>query len=235
MLSRAGSAFAVCEDRVSPNFPGSTSALLPGSSTPSQRSTIFIASATVKSSGIRTGSPPASRTAFSYCGIDRSAYSRSVECGIGIAIRGGIPADISAHPRNRSQGPRLPVVADLHNQRQHKDDASRHQGSRKRDPPVRDGHIWMDASPHRNNSGSNDSHEQTDCKHQQSSDERYQENPQRYRVPSWRAAMSALRHISNLHHLMRAFRTPNLPCGLTSGEIMFDTSRRGKIEIAQDE
>src|SRR6266849_3774055 len=38
---------------------------------------------------MRTGSPPAPRTASSYCGSARSAYSRSPECGTGMAIRGG--------------------------------------------------------------------------------------------------------------------------------------------------
>src|ERR1700675_2775111 len=37
---------------------------------------------------MRTGSPPAPRTASSYCGRARSAYSRSPEYGTGMAMRG---------------------------------------------------------------------------------------------------------------------------------------------------
>ena len=70
------------------NLAGSTSALLPGSSTPWQVAISFRVSSWVRSSGTRTGSPPASATARSYCGIARSPYSRSVECGMGMAMRG---------------------------------------------------------------------------------------------------------------------------------------------------
>jgi len=79
---------AVFSCRSAPYFRGSRSARLPGSRTPSQCSICFITCAGVRSSSMRTGSPPAPRTAFSYCGKARSAYSRSPECGTGMAMRG---------------------------------------------------------------------------------------------------------------------------------------------------
>jgi hypothetical protein len=90
MTSRRESAAAVCGERGALNRAGSTSALLPGRRTPSQRSMMLATSAGVRSSGTRTGSPPASAMARSYCGIDRSAYSWSTECGMGMAMRGGM-------------------------------------------------------------------------------------------------------------------------------------------------
>ena len=64
--------------------------LLPGRSTASQLSMSFISCPAVWSRGMRTGSPPACWTACSYCGIARPAYSASAECGMGMAMRGGI-------------------------------------------------------------------------------------------------------------------------------------------------
>src|SRR5205823_2153159 len=55
-----------------------------------QRRISFIAVAGDWSSGIRTGSPPTSSTARSYWGNERSAYSGSPECGMGMAMRGGM-------------------------------------------------------------------------------------------------------------------------------------------------
>ena len=62
-------------------FAGSTSALLPGNSTASQRSISFMTSAGDWSRGMRTGSPPAISTACTYCGKSPLGILRVVRSG----------------------------------------------------------------------------------------------------------------------------------------------------------
>src|ERR1022692_3181716 len=152
---------------------------------------IFMTSAGGWSSGMRTGFPPACSTARSYWGIARSAYSRSIECGMGIAMRGGI----SAHPFDRGQCPRLAVVADFHGQRQHKDDASRYCGRGQGNAAVGDGHVGVDAAQGRYDDGPDDTQEQADGERDESEDERHQQDAHWDGIPAGWA-----RHASNLHH-----------------------------------
>src|ERR1700733_2314255 len=107
---------------------------------------------------MRTGSPPTSVTAFSYCGIARSAYSGSELCGIGIAMRGAMLfIRWSAHPLDRGKGLVLAVVPDFHHQGEHEDYASRNQRHRNRDVPVGDSHVRMHPSERRNDGDAQDS------------------------------------------------------------------------------
>src|SRR5712692_5669258 len=128
--SRLASAGAVFSWRPAQYFCGSTSARLPGSRTASQRSICCITWTGVWSSSMRTGPPPAPRTASSYCGSERSAYSRSPECGTGMAIRGGVifnslilnsllrggePGVLARPPRNgRARRPSLHRITSTH-------------------------------------------------------------------------------------------------------------------------
>src|ERR1700757_842772 len=73
---------------MAPYFSGSTSAGLPGSSTPSQVMAILVISALLSARSIGTGSPPDISIAHKYCGKARWLYSGFWECGWGIAIRG---------------------------------------------------------------------------------------------------------------------------------------------------
>src|SRR5258707_5179879 len=137
-----------------PNLAGSTSALLPGRRMASQRSMSFMTVAGVWSRGMRTGSPPASVTARSYCGMARSAYSRSSECGKGIAMRTGMRL---AHPLDGGQSLSLAMVTNFHNDRQDKNDGAGHQGHRQGKLAIGKGHIGMQAVYSRQNDGADNS------------------------------------------------------------------------------
>src|SRR5437762_1164152 len=179
-VSRLGSAASVLGCRTAPNFAGSTSALLPGSSTASQRSIIFMTSAGGTSSGTLTGSPPASSTARSYCGIARSAYSRSPPCGSGMAIRGFI----STRAFNSIQRLGLAIVTHFHEARRNKNDGRNRRRSRKRNMPVRKCHVRMSPAQPCSYHGSRNRKQQADRKRQQRDDERHQHHPQRDHVPA---------------------------------------------------
>src|SRR5258706_8601956 len=91
-LSRLGSGAAVCSSRAALNFCGSTSAGLPGSSTPWQLEAMLAISSGDASSDTATASPPANSTACAYCGKERALYSGLCEYGSGMAMRGFISA-----------------------------------------------------------------------------------------------------------------------------------------------
>src|SRR5260370_23170966 len=110
--------------------------------------------AEVGSRGMRTGSPPASVTARSYCGMARSAYSRSSECGMGMAMR---TAMRSAHPLDGRQSLSLATVTNFHDDCQHKNDYTSHQGHRQGKLAIRNGHIGMQAAYSRYDDGTDNS------------------------------------------------------------------------------
>src|ERR1700732_1437024 len=139
----------------------------------SQRSMSFMTAAGVWSSGMRIGSPPACWTARSYCGIARSAYSRSPECGMGIAMRAGMG---SAHSLDSGQSFSLAMVTDFHRDHQDKNDGSGHHSHGYRKVAVSQGHIGMHASYSRHCNGADDSQQQTHCEAEQGPDKSDQQN-----------------------------------------------------------
>src|SRR6266536_5586049 len=115
---------------------------------------------------MRTGSPPASETARSYCGIARSAYSESTECGMGMAMRGAIVLMIGSrpHPLELSQIFILAIAADFPDQREHEHNSSGNQRYRHRYVPVRDPHVHRHAADRGHDSRPDDAKQQADGK-----------------------------------------------------------------------
>src|SRR5437879_4771928 len=142
---------------------------------------IFMTCAAVWSRATRTGSPPASSTARSYCGMARSANSGSVECSMGMAMRGVM---VLAHPFDAGERLHLPVVANLGNENHHKDDTSCAYGGRHCKLTVGDGHIRMNASHAGHNDCPDDCEYQTDRETNQRSDKGHQQDADGNAVPA---------------------------------------------------
>src|SRR3981189_131788 len=105
---------------------------------------------------MRTGSPPAPCTASAYCGSERSAYSRSPECGTGMAIRGAavfaspifnspsLQPITSTHALNPSQSLPLPIIPNLHQEQQHQHDRAHCNREWERNVPVGECQVGRD-------------------------------------------------------------------------------------------
>src|SRR5207237_8694295 len=166
--------------RSAPDFAGSTSALLPGSSTASQRSISFSTSAGVRSRGMRTGSPPESSIARSYCGMARSAYSRSAPWGSGMAICGRISTPVL----NPVEGLCTLIVPNLHESSGNEHDSGHNCCSRKRYVAVCESHIRMNGAKPGGEHYACNREQQTYCERQQSDDESHQQHANWYQIPA---------------------------------------------------
>src|SRR5258708_20256538 len=104
----------------------------------------------------------------------RSAYSRSSECGKGIAMRTGMRL---AHPLDGGQSLSLAMVTNFHNDRQDKNDGAGHQGHRQGKLAIGKGHIGMQAVYSRQNDGADNSYQHTHPNTEHHTANTYDHNP----------------------------------------------------------
>src|SRR5258708_36072701 len=133
----------------------------------------------------------------------RSAYSRSPECGMGIAMRTAMK---SAHPLDGRQSLSLATVTNFHDDCQHKNDCTSHQGHRQGKLAIANGHIRMQASHSRYDDSADNSQQQTHTKTEQSPDESHEQDAKRDAVPAGSRRTGRPSHTSNLYHPERRRR-----------------------------
>src|SRR4030081_2805497 len=142
---------------------------------------IFMTAAGLWSRAMRTGSPPASLMARSYCGMECSAYSQSSECGMGMAMRAGIR---SAHPLDGGERLTLAMMTNFHRDRQYKNDGPGHYGHGHRKLAGGQGHIRMQATHSRQYDSADNSESQTHRETEKSPDKSYQQDANRHAEPA---------------------------------------------------